>query len=342
MASPDVLPPGPDGLGRAAVITWVVAAVAALGFPWLFPVLVLVIVYPLVRAIPFVDRATLRKLLVGGMAALALAGVFALSNDDGGLIDDIEDEAELVIVIVGLVGMGALIAETIRRTNAAHRDVAMTAMALSEQVTESRRRLVRTADAERARLERDLHDGAQQQLVALGIDLRRITSKAARGDEGVDAELAAAVTALDDAIAEVRSLAHGIYPPLLEVRGLPDALAAACRRSANHVEPILSDVGRFGREVEAAVYFCAVEALANADKHAPGATVELELDRIADELVLSVANDGSLSADAELGRGVTNMRDRIEALGGTFRFGSKSDGSGIVVNASIPVDGVGG
>ena len=130
---------------------------------------------------------------------------------------------------------------------------------------------------------------------AVAMELRLLRSTRDEGEE-----LDPMIGELESALENLRELAHGIYPPLLEVRGLPDALAAACRRSANHVEPILSDVGRFGREVEAAVYFCAVEALANADKHAPGATVELELDRIADDLVLSVANDGSLSADSFL------------------------------------------
>ena len=331
----------PSGLGRAAVATWVVAVVAALAFPWLFPVLVLVIVYPLVRAIPFVDRPTLRRLLVGGMAGLAVAGVVALSNDDGGLIDDIADEAELVVVIAGLVVMGSLIALTIRRTNSVHRQVAERATALSQQVTESRRRLVQTADAERARLERDLHDGAQQRLVALGMDLRRISSKAGRGAGGLDVDLSGAVAALDEAIAEIRDLAHGIYPPLLEVRGLPDALGAAARRSANQVEVSIDDVGRFDRDVEAAVYFCAVEALANADKHAPGAQVRLDLGGPGSFLLLSVSNDGPAPASSVEGRGLTNMRDRIEALGGTFTFGATHGGEGAVATASVPLIGEG-
>ncbi|MEO0494034.1 MAG: histidine kinase [Actinomycetota bacterium] len=336
MATPIVPPLSPRGLVGVAIATWTLSVVAAAAFPWAFPVLVLVIVFPLVLAIPHLDRAALVPLLVGGLVALAVGGALALGNDDGGVFEDIEDEIELVVVIVGLVGFGLLITSTIRHTNAAHRDVADAAVALGAQVAESRRRLVQTADEERARLERDLHDGAQQHLVALGIDLRRIKSKASRGAGDLESDLAGAVDALDEAIAEVRALAHGIYPPLLEVRGLPDALAAAARRSANEVSVRTDQVGRLERDVEAALYFCTVEALANSDKHAAGTSVEVSLSRTDEGVVLRIADHGGLDADHVPGRGVTNMRDRIEALEGTFGFVADEAGTSIV--ASIPIE----
>lgn len=336
MAMPLVPPFSHRGLVSLAVVTWVLAVVASAAFPWAFPVLVLVIVFPLVLAIPHLDRATLVPLLVGGLVALAVGGALALGNDDGGVFEDIEDEIELVVVVVGLVGFGLLITSTIRRTNAAHRDVADAAVALGAQVAESRRRLVQTADEERARLERDLHDGAQQHLVALGIDLRRIKSKAGRGADDLEADLAGAVDALDEAIAEVRALAHGIYPPLLEVRGLPDALAAAARRSANEVDVRADQVGRFERDVEAALYFCTVEALANSDKHATGTSVEVTLTRDDAGVALRIADGGGLAADHVTGRGLTNMRDRIEALGGDFSFVGSDVGT--TITARIPIE----
>ena len=336
MATPLIPPLSQRGLISLAVGTWALALVASAAFPWAFPVLVLVIVFPLVLAIPHLDRHTLVPLLVGGLVALAVGGALALGNDDGGVFEDIEDEIELVVVIVGLVGFGLLITSTIRRTNAAHRDTADAAVALGAQVAESRRRLVQTADEERARLERDLHDGAQQHLVALGIDLRRIKSKADRGGADLEADLAGAVDALDLAIAEVRALAHGIYPPLLEVRGLPDALSAAARRSANDVTVRIADVGRFERDIEAALYFCTVEALANSDKHAPGTSVEVSLARTAEGVVLRISDHGGLDSGLVPGRGVTNMRDRIEALDGGFSFVGSEAGTSIV--ASIPIE----
>ena len=338
MATPIVSPLSHRGLVGLAVTTWVVAIAASAALPWAFPVLVLMIVFPLVLAIPHVDRTTLVPLLVGGLVTLAVGGAIALGNDDGGIFEDIADEVELVVVTVGLVTFGLLIVSTIRRTNAAHRQVADAAVALGAQVAESRRRLVQTADEERARLERDLHDGAQQHLVALGIDLRRIRSKASRGDD-VEGDLAQAVDGLDAAIAEVRSLAHGIYPPLLEVRGLPDALAAAARRSANEVAVMVDEVGRFGRDVEAALYFCAVEALANSDKHAPGASVDLVLERHEADICLLVADDGGFAESASPGRGMANMRDRAEALGGQRALGPGADG-GTVVTVHVPIEEV--
>ncbi|MEM8705856.1 MAG: histidine kinase [Actinomycetota bacterium] len=336
MAAPLIPPLSHRGLITLAVVTWTVAVAASAAFPWAFPVLVLVIVFPLVLAIPHVDRSTLVPLLVGGLVTLAVGGALALGNDDGGVIADIEDEIELVVVTLGLVAFGLLITATIRRTNAAHREIADAAVALGAQVAESRRRLVQTADEERARLERDLHDGAQQHLVALGIDLRRIKSKAGRGADDLETDLAGVVDALDEAIAEVRALAHGIYPPLLEVRGVPDALAAAARRSANEVELQVGEVGRFERDVEAALYFCTVEALANSDKHAPGTSVQVTLVRDDDTVVLRIADQGGLAADHVPGRGITNMRDRIEALDGSFGFVGSEVGTSIV--ASIPVE----
>lgn len=335
MATPIVSPLSHRGLVGLAIVMWLFAIAASAAFPWAFPVLVLVIVFPLVLAIPHLDRATLVPLLVGGLVTLAVGGAIALGNDDGGVFEDIEDEIELVVVTIGLVAFGLLIVSTIQRTNVAHREVADAAVALGAQVAESRRRLVQTADDERARLERDLHDGAQQHLVALGIDLRRIKSKAGRGTADLEGDLAGAVEALDAAIAEVRALAHGIYPPLLEVRGLPDALAAAARRSANEVDLDVGDVGRFERDIEAALYFCSVEALANSDKHSPGARVELSLSLSTDEIVLRVADHGAFRGEGE-GRGVTNMRDRIEALGGGFAFGGGPRGTTIV--ATVPVE----
>ncbi|MEM8707210.1 MAG: histidine kinase [Actinomycetota bacterium] len=336
MAAPLVPPLSHRGLITLAVVTWVLAVAASAAFPWAFPVLVLMIVFPLVLAIPHLDRAALVPLLVGGLVTLAVGGALALGNDDGGLIADIEDELELVVVTVGLVAFGLLITSTIRRTNAAHREIADAAVTLGAQVAESRRRLVQTADEERARLERDLHDGAQQHLVALGIDLRRIKSKAGRGVDDLEADLAGAVDALDEAIAEVRALAHGIYPPLLEVRGLPDALTAAARRSANEVTVEIGDVGRFDRNVEAAVYFCTVEALANSDKHAPGTTVQLALDHRNGVIELRVADQGVFADDGVDGRGVTNMRDRVEALDGTFAFVGGPGGT--IITASVPIE----
>jgi signal transduction histidine kinase len=198
-----------------------------------------------------------------------------------------------------------------------------------EDVAASRKRLASTADGARRKIERDLHDGAQQRLVALRVKLGlarealdRNPSDAAEMVDGLGPEV-------DEIIEEVRSLAHGIYPPLLASGGLGEALRATGRRSALPVTVTAEGVGRFAPETESAVYFCCMEALQNAGKHAAGASyakVELRLDG---DLLFEVCDDGC-GFDSEPsgeGAGITGMRDRIAAVGGEMRIES-SPGAG--------------
>ena len=157
----------------------------------------------------------------------------------------------------------------------------------------SRRRLVTTADAERKRIERDLHDGAQQHLVALAVGIRLVRDSLAACAPPADIEL---LDELDrgvrESIGSLRDLAHGIYPPLLRDSGLEEALRAAAKRSPLAVTVSATDLGRHPEQVEAAVYFCCLEALANAGKHAPGATVTITLQAVPGELRFEVADAG--------------------------------------------------
>ena len=147
-----------------------------------------------------------------------------------------------------------------------------TALDLSlEQVAASRARISAAADDERRRIERDLHDGAQQQLVTLRIKLELIAEKIESDPKGAAEQLRGAGTRLTDVLEEVRSLARGIYPPLLVDAGLGEALVAAGRRCALPATVDCDGIGRYSPETESAVYFCCLEALQNADKHADGA-----------------------------------------------------------------------
>ena len=149
-----------------------------------------------------------------------------------------------------------------------------------------------SGDAERRRIERNLHDGAQQHLVALAVNLRLardiITDDSDAGLEMLD-QLADEV---QETIQEVRQLAHGIYPPLLVDSGLVEALRAAANRSPLPVDISADGIGRYPSETEAAVYFCCLEALQNAAKHAPDAHVDLRLWEEAGGLLFTVADDG--------------------------------------------------
>ena len=202
----------------------------------------------------------------------------------------------------------------------------------------SRQRLVTAQDAERKRIERDLHDGAQQQLVALAAGLRR----AARGDgREIDKALADLADEAEEAVFALQELARGIYPSLLADRGLQAALQAhAARLPANvrvEVGPLMHG-RRLEPELEAALYFVALEAMTNAVKHAPGSSiiVSLRADRQKRTVTLEVHDDGpGFDAAARTpGRGLQNMADRIDALGGALSVESAADG-GAWVRAEI-------
>ncbi len=191
------------------------------------------------------------------------------------------------------------------------------------EVRRSRARIAASAERERRRLERDLHDGAQQRLVALRIELQ-LAEDLVRRDPVVGARRLHELEAdLDVAIDELRSLAHGVYPAVLADRGLVDGLRAATRRSPVPVEVEAHDVGRFRPEIESAAYFCVLEACQNALKHAGGARrIEVDLHRTDGELRFSVRDDGAgMDGGAgRTGRGLTNMRDRVAAVGGTIEI----------------------
>jgi signal transduction histidine kinase len=203
----------------------------------------------------------------------------------------------------------------------------------------SRRRLVTTADAERRRIERDLHDGAQQHLVALAVGIRLVRDALAAGASAGDVEL---LDELDrgvrESIASLRDLAHGIYPPLLRDAGLGEALRAAAKRSPLDVTVRAGTLGRHPEQVEAAVYFCCLEALANVGKHAPGASVTITLEAVPGELRFEITDTGPgfEPARTQAGAGLSNMADRIGALGGEVGWRS-APGAGTTVVGRTPV-----
>jgi signal transduction histidine kinase len=189
------------------------------------------------------------------------------------------------------------------------------------EVAASRKRLAGAADSVRQQIERDLHDGAQQQLVALRVklELAREALEGETGEAGQGARMVAGLgPEVEEIIEEVRSLARGIYPALLASDGLGEALRAAGQRSPVPVRIDADGIGRLPSDTESAVYFCCLEALQNVAKHARGATaVTIEL-RAEDELRFTVADDGCGFApgDATTGSGITGMKDRLAAVGG--------------------------
>ena len=214
---------------------------------------------------------------------------------------------------------------------------------LRRQATElraSRARVVAAADAERRRIERDIHDGAQQQLIALAVNLRTARELAGPSPEESRALLDQVGSDLHDALENVRALAHGIYPPLLLESGLGPALRAAAARASLGVRCDLDRLGRYPADVEATVYFCCLEALQNAAKHAgASARVTLRVQADSGALRFEVCDDGpgfSPQQHAD-GAGLQNMADRVGAAGGKLSIASRQ-GEGTSVAGRIPIE----
>lgn len=208
----------------------------------------------------------------------------------------------------------------------------------AEELRRSRERLVDAQDAERRRLERDIHDGAQQHLVALAVNLRLADTLARSAPDRADALLAAQEGAAVDAVETLARLSRGIYPPLLEQRGVVAALRAATEGSAVPVEVVEDQVARYPVGVEAAAYFACLEALQNAAKHAAATAIRVALSGGRGVLELDVADDGRGfdPAATPAGVGLSNIRGRVESVGGTLQVDS-APGRGTRLHAALPV-----
>jgi signal transduction histidine kinase len=203
----------------------------------------------------------------------------------------------------------------------------------------SRLRIVAASDESRRQIERNLHDGAQQHLVALAVKVGLARQMLAADPEGVADLLDELRGDVQETLTELRELAHGIYPPLLRDRGLAEALRTAANRATLPTFLVADDIPRYPVETEAAVYFCCLEALQNAGKHAgAGASATVTVSASPTELRFEVADDGA-GFDAEAcgeGHGFVNMRDRLGAIGGTLELVS-APGVGTTVRGAVPV-----
>ena len=202
-----------------------------------------------------------------------------------------------------------------------------------DQVAESRARIAAVADDERRRIERDLHDGAQQRLVSIGLALRHAQHELDLDPEEARRTLDGAVVEIGSAIGELRGLAHGIRPALLHA-GLGPALRELADRAPVPVH-VSADADRYSPEFEAAAYFVACEGLTNAVKHARAAQVVLEVARQGSTLVVTVADDGVGGATASYGSGLTGLSDRVAARGGRLHLVS-TRGRGTTLRAELP------
>jgi signal transduction histidine kinase len=198
----------------------------------------------------------------------------------------------------------------------------------------SRARIVEAADAARRRIERDLHDGAQQRLVSLALSLRRVESSLEPGS-AASRELAAARAELAAALEELRELARGIHPSILTERGLEAALASLAGRSAVPVGLDLDSCGELLLSVQTTVYFVVAEALTNASKHANPDRIEVRVALGEGHTTVEVRDDGRGGARPARGSGLSGLVERVSALGGTLEIDSPV-GAGTTIRARIP------
>ena len=217
-------------------------------------------------------------------------------------------------------------------------DLVATALANAqtrEELTASRARIVVAADEARRRIERDLHDGAQQRLVSLGLDLRTAEATLPPGLHGVKAQIAAIATGLAEISQDLREISHGIHPAVLSKGGLGPALKTLARRSTVPVGLDFEIDRRLPESIEVAAYYVVAEALTNVAKHARASKVDVYVDTEEDNLRLFVRDDGIGGADSAKGSGLIGLIDRVEAVGGTMEISSHT-GCGTSLLARIP------
>jgi signal transduction histidine kinase len=213
--------------------------------------------------------------------------------------------------------------------------VAFERQGFADQLRDSRARITETADIERRRIERDLHDGAQQRLTALAVYLEIASEEAVRRPDRAPALFGRAERELLLAIHELRELAHGIHPPVLTQSGLRKAVRRLTAASPLTIAVMEMPAGRFEPEAEAAAYFVVAEALTNAQKHSHARSVQVQVAWTHGKLQVQVDDDGVGGASEAGGSGLAGLRDRVEALGGEFTLDSRA-GESTRVSASIP------
>ncbi|MFL5768215.1 MAG: sensor histidine kinase, partial [Actinomycetota bacterium] len=254
-----------------------------------------------------------------------LLGALAVAMPANDPLDDAKRK-----LVSDLAGQAGLVLRNVRLTEDLR--------ARLEDLKAAQKRLVAAQDAERRRLERNIHDGAQQQLVALSVKLRLARSLVGRDPEKAEGMLTELQTQTTETLEDLRDLARGIYPPLLADKGLPAALEAQARKSALPVEISPDGVGRYPQEIEAAVYFSVLEALQNVAKYAGASRAEVRLSAADGRLRFEVRDDGSGFDPSRTGygTGLQGIADRLGALEGALAV-SSVPGRGTTVAGDIPV-----
>jgi signal transduction histidine kinase len=316
----------------ACIGNWATVLLVTLIVPDVMPVMLLLALVPVVFAEPYVSsqRGLVFTLItVGCLVALAALARF---QDFSHLDVHFPHAINSAFINVGLPVFGVHILVVVWNNAAALRESEKLLADRAAQLTASRTRLISAADDERRRLERDLHDGAQQHFVALAVLIQLARTV---GHDRYQPLLTEASGLLETAIAEIRRLAQGIYPPLLVSGGLAQALPAVAARAPVPVRLNLQGLGRYSASIETALYFCCSEALQNAAKHGgPDTTVTITVHADNRTLTLTISDTGRGFDPATIGTGLTNMTDRLSAIGGNLVIDT-APGRGTRVTAVI-------
>jgi signal transduction histidine kinase len=310
------------------------------------PVTVIAAIVPVVLDVPYVSSAQLGRICAASLTVGAATVVVGTVQDFSHFSADLPAWIRTAVVVVFvpfILGLVVLISAhnhlRLARTLDATLDANDRLRGFDEELRRSRARLVAAAERERRLIGRDLHDGAQQRLIALGLGMAHARAVVARRPAEAVEMMARLEDDLTVAVAELRHLAHGLHPPLLADLGLALALTDATDRLGRPCRAEFGGLGRYPAEVEAAVYFCCIEALQNAVKHAGDhATVTLDVNATDAGGIVFAVTDTGVGFDPALarnGRGLTNIADRVGAVGGELLL-SSAVGRGTTVRGTLP------
>ena len=330
---------------QLSAANWLVAIGSTFVATFQWPIQVQVALLPIVLAATFVERQQLRLFVVASLLSASAVAALGLLQDTTGLSQNVPAWLKTAVLLVTAPPFAALVVlvtvQHNRRLSSVLDDERLVRAQVDDQAAElrkSRARVVAATDRERRRIERDLHDGAQSRLVAINLKLAAARALLRTDALGADSALDEVRHEVHLAHTELRDLAHGLYPTVLTQHGLAAAIAAVADRSPAPIRLDLQRVGRVPVDVEAAIYFCVLEAVQNAAKHASASRVDIRLRRADGVLQFEVGDDGVgfCVADAD-GHGLTNMRDRIGAIGGHINITSQR-GASSTITGIVPLD----
>ncbi|MFK8024771.1 MAG: sensor histidine kinase [Ilumatobacter sp.] len=321
--------------------TWGVAIGVVSIIPDAFPIMVINLISPLLVAAINLNESQLRRMMTAGVVVGLVLGVLGFRSEGTGLDEAAPEWFVQFVMIAYLAAHVILVGTLVRESNRVRLLGINRVHAAHDELRRSRARVVTAADGERERIERNIHDGAQQRLVSLAVQLRLASQLSDQGQTITSATLDSLHDETREAIDELRELAHGIYPAVLTERGIIEAIRHLARTAPNEVEVICGDTSIADLDFDhAATYFVCAEALQNVAKHcAPTTHVSIEITSDEHTVTATISDTGSgfdPSATTH-SRGLLNMADRAGAAGGSVAIASASiGGTSVVLTVPTP------